>query len=177
MIDLSHKNEWQYMCPETGLVLPWYTKPALDEIVTWDLKDKIALEFGMGASTLWWQRKSAYLTAIETDKDWYNAVILKMECKPGDEHLVQSVSQAEEILIENYDIAIVDIDPVGIRDECIRLALTCLKPGGKLIVDNWMQPSVWMASEETQALLLAYPHKIYKEPTHPDWQTAIFHKL
>ena len=177
MIDLNHCNEWQHRCSETGLVLPWYTKPFLDELVTWDLKDKVVLEIGMGASTLWWQRKVEYLTAFETNVDWYNAVIMKMESKPGDEYLVDTVATIENILMEKYDIAIIDIDPVEMRDGCIALALNHLVPSGRLIIDNWDQKSVWVPSDETRALLAPYPCKIYKQEGHPDWQTAVFTKM
>src|ERR1044071_8584230 len=141
MIDLNATNEWQHRDPETGLVFPWYTKSFLDELVTWELGDKAVLELGMGASTLWWQRKSAYLTAFDTNPDWYNAVIMKMEGKPGDEYVVQAIEEIENKLMEVYDIAIIDIEPIGWRDQCVPLALQSLKPGGKLIIDNWMQAS------------------------------------
>jgi predicted O-methyltransferase YrrM len=174
MIDLSSKNEWQHIDPATGLLFPWYTKSFLDELATWELKDKHVLEFGMGASSLWWQRKAAYLTAFDSNREWYNAVVMAMESKPGDEHWVESVSEIEDELMEFYDIAVVDIDPVEWRDECTALAIESLKPGGTLIIDNWDQPSVWVPCEETRALLAPYETKVYRQEGHPDWQTATF---
>lgn len=176
MIDLNSTNEWQHRDHATGLIFPWYVKSFLDELATWDLKDKIVVEFGMGASTLWWQKKVAYLTAFDTNTEWYNAVIMRMDSKLGDEHLVNNIQDIENTLIEMYDIAIIDIDPVSLRDDCISLALNSLKPGGKLIIDNWDQPSVWVPSEATRGLLRPYPCEIYKQEGHPDWQTAVFTK-
>ncbi len=176
MIDLSLCNEWQHIDSQTGLVFPWYTKSFLDELVTWDLKDKTVVEFGMGASTLWWQRKTKWLTSFEANRDWYNSVVMAMEGKCSDEYFVTSISGIENKLIENYDIAIVDIDPVEWRDKCIELAWDSLWPGGKLIVDNWDQPSVWVPSQQTRDILNDYECKIYKQEGHPDWQTAVFMK-
>jgi hypothetical protein len=39
-----------------------------------------------------------------------------------------------------------------------------------------MQPSVCCQTEDVQAILLAFPHQIYKQIGHNDWQTAMFTK-
>lgn len=179
MIDLNATNEWQHRDPETGLVLPWYTKSFLDELVTWDLKDKTVLEIGMGASTLWWNKKAKWLTAWDMNKEWYYAVVNKMDLTkatsflPKDGMIVEAMANVLEPA--SFDIAIIDCEPIEYRDQCAKAALSYLKPGGKLIIDNWMQPSVgWMPSEETQQLLSQYPVQAYPQEGHPDWITAIW---
>ena len=72
MIDLNATNEWQHRDPETGLVLPWYTKSFLDELATWDLKDKSVLEIGGGASTLWWCRKANSVYLVEDNQEYWD---------------------------------------------------------------------------------------------------------
>lgn len=171
MIDLNATNEWQHRDPDTGLVFPWYTKPALDEIVTWDLKDKTVFEYGCGASTLWWAAKCESVYAVESDLQYYLAVTTELR----DEQLIIQRSDKNEYInapktFGKFDIIIIDGD---YRDACVPVALDCLKPGGVLIFDNWMQPSVELQTEETQKLLLGVPHKIFKQPGHPDWQTLI----
>lgn len=179
MIDLTTTNEWQHRCPETGLVLPWYTKSFLDELVTWDLKDKVVFEYGCGASTLWWAAKCHAVYAIENNNDWANAVLEKL---PNNAVVATHVdgTYTPEIIKHFhdgfFDIIVVDNEPVELRDGCIVEALKHLNPGGRLIIDNWDQPSVWVPSAETRALLAPYPCKVYKQEGHPDWQTAVFTK-
>lgn len=171
MIDLSTPNEWQFICPELNIIMPWYTKPALDEIVTWDLKDKIVFEYGCGASSLWWDKKCSQLYGVEYNTEYFQVVSDKLP------RAIIYWFQDEEKYVNlpkrlklQLDIIIID---GSFRDACVPIALECLKPGGKLIFDNWMQQSVELQSEETQRLLLALPHTIYKQPGHPDWQTLI----
>jgi len=176
MIDLSTPNEWQHICPDTGLIMPWYTKPALDEIVTWDLKDATVCEYGGGASTIWWNKKAKHVFTVEYSEEYFEALI---------KHIGHASLMMHTYNKENYinwpkgphgtlfDIIIIDGEPVEWRDACVPVALEFLKPGGKLIIDNWDQPSVWTPSEETKRIVLALPHTVYRQDGHPDWQTLI----
>lgn len=164
MVDLSTPNEWQHICPDTGLVMPWYTKPALDEIVTWDLKDKVVFEYGCGASTLWWRKKAKAVYSVDEDREYAEAT---------GAYIAKSPVDYLHYIYEFQPLDIVIIDGERLRQEAVEHALKCLKPGGVLIYDNWMQPSVEIQSEETQQLLLSLFHKIYRQENHPDWQTLI----
>lgn len=164
MIDLSTPNIWQHICPETGLIMPWYTKSALDEIVTWDLKDKVVFEYGCGASTLWWRKKAKAVYSVDEDREYAEAT---------GAYLAKSPVDYLHYIYEFPPLDIVIIDGERLRQEAVEHALKCLKPGGVLIYDNWMQPSVEIQSEETQQLLLSLFHKIYRQENHPDWQTLI----
>jgi SAM-dependent methyltransferase len=172
MIDFNSQNEWQYRDPSNGLIYPWYTKPALDEIATWDLKDKIVFEYGCGASTLWWVDKAKKVYGVENDKVYFDVVAQKV----GDKASICHEPEAEPYINSirqwgiKFDIIVVD---GGWRDESIPTVLEHLKPGGILIYDNWMQPQVCIQTEEVQRTLLAMPHKIYKEAAHKYWQTLI----
>jgi SAM-dependent methyltransferase len=175
MIDLSAVNEWQSIDPSTGLVFPWYTKSFLDELVTWDLKDKVVFEYGCGASSLWWAAKCKKLYGVENNKEYFGTVayhigdIARISHEMEEERYINSIRQWGI----QFDIVIVD---GGWRDESIPTVLEHLKPGGKIIYDNWMQPSVCCQTEEVQRTLLAFPHGIFKQEGHPDWQTAYFTK-
>lgn len=180
MIDLSKPNEWQHICPETGLVMPWYTKPALDEIVTWDLKDKVVFEYGCGASSLWWHKKALVVRGVEYSQEYAYAIMEAMNTHgivnwENDEvKYVNAPMREVKEMDELFDIIIID---GSFRDACVPVALECLKPGGKLIFDNWMQPEVEMQQQETQDMVLALPHQIYKQEGHMYWQTLIATKL
>lgn len=177
MIDLNYCNEWQHRDPETGLVFPWYTKSFLDELVTWDLSGMKVFEYGAGASTLWWKRKCKDVYAVESNEQFLEAVRAKVDdtgiyfaCTK--ENYLKFITKPGM----QFDIVVVDGEPIEWRDDCIVSALQTIKPGGRLIIDNWDQPSVWIPSDETRALLGKYPVKIYKQKGHPDWQTAVFLK-
>lgn len=178
MIDLSLTNEWQHKDPEMGLVFPWYVKSVLDELKTWDLKDKKVFEYGLGASTLWFVAKGAWVYGCDTNKEYLDAVgeaILARKWKGMFYYIEEKEVYVNHIYDRGCLFDVVIIDGVW-RDDCVKPTLDCLKPGGILIFDNWMQPSVEMQSEETQRILTALEHKIYKQEGHLDWQTAIFYK-
>jgi predicted O-methyltransferase YrrM len=172
MIDLSTPNEWQYICPETRLIMPWYTKPCLDEISTWQLKEKVVFEYGCGASSLWWAAKCKKLYGVENNPAYFEAVCARIgsvACIAHETEEARYINSIRQWGIK-FDIIVVD---GGWRDESIPTVLEHLKPDGVLIYDNWMQPEVYIQTEEVQRTLLAMPHKIYKEATHKYWQTLI----
>jgi predicted O-methyltransferase YrrM len=177
MIDLTTPNEWQHKDESLGGILfPWYTKSFLDELVTWDLKDKAVFEFGAGASTLWWGRRCKNVYAVESNETYLEAVRAKVD------EMGIYYAGAKETYLKfitkpgvQFDIVVIDGEPIQWRDDCVKPALDCLKPGGKLIIDNWDQPSVgWLPSEETKALLAPYTCEIFPQEGHPDWKTAVF---
>jgi hypothetical protein len=172
MIDLNELHEWRHRDPENGLIMPWLTKPALDEICTWDLKNKYVFEYGVGQSTLWWANKCMWLYGVDTSKEWvqaiHDAVISNsiVACIPIEDIYVTSIRNFKHV-----DIVVVDGD---FRDKCIWQGLSMLKPGGKMIIDNWQQPSAeWPVSSETIKLVTQLQHTIYPQPGHPDWSTLI----
>lgn len=172
MIDLNSTNEWQRLDPSTGLVFPWYTKSCLDELATSDLKDKVVFEYGCGASSLWWAEKCKKLYGVENNKEYFDAVVSRIgaiTCLAYETEERAYINSIRQWCIQ-FDIIVVD---GGWRDESIPTVLEHLKQGGVIIYDNWMQPSVCCQTEEVQNTLLAFPHKIYKQDGHPDWQTLI----
>jgi predicted O-methyltransferase YrrM len=179
MIDLNAMNEWQHRDPVTGLVFPWYTKSFLDELATWDLSNKKVFEYGGGASTVWWNKQAKHVFTVDNNEPFFEALIKHI----GEDSVMMYTPIENKMQYVNYvygphggpfDIIIIDGEPIEWRDDCVKPALDCLKPGGKLIIDNWMQPSVgWMPSEETKALLAPYPCKVYTQEGHPDWKTLV----
>jgi len=175
MIDLSLTNEWQHRDPETGLVFPWYTKSFLDELVTWELKDKVVFEYGAGASTVWWAKKARKVYGVESNPDWFRQVTNVI----GNESCI-SLATEKDVYInaihqwaKEFDIVVVDGDPVEWRDDCVIAAIECVKNNGIMICDNWQQKDVWV-SEYALTLLGRYDHCIYKQDGHDHWQTAYF---
>ncbi len=194
MKELIDPNEWQFRDDSLGGILfPWYVKPFLDVLSTWDLSDKVVWEYGLGASTIWYAHKAKEIYGVDSNTQWLSAVLdrLKELGKTGRFQLANTAFHTEHEAMLHYtnsiymtdvcvsgdlfDIVVID----GLyRDECIPHALKYLKPGGELIIDNYNQPSVWMATQKSQDLLAdeTFDQKIFKQNGHPDWQTAVFTK-
>src|ERR1700749_3025258 len=55
---------------EDGLVMPWFTHGALDEIKSMDLSDKIVWMWGSGLGDAWLAKRCRTLVVVERDAEW-----------------------------------------------------------------------------------------------------------
>jgi len=123
-----------------GDVLPWFTYPAIDFLLTRDFSDCSILEFGGGQSTKFWDDRSRKTTTFELDDDWIDYIRGMVSdrvtlIKAPEDHATQSafVSERLEAMGETFDVIIVD----GLhRAEMFRLAAPYLKDTGLIICDN-----------------------------------------
>lgn len=174
--------EFQKIDPGNGLVFPWLTHPALNEICTWELKDKKVLEYGAGLSTLWWADKCKEVYSIEANEEWYikinankpsNVGISYRPCNEGDQTKINFYTSIPSDYIP--DIVVVD----GIlRYECILKALTLRRPL-TLIVDNWQQDYIFICPAAEEALK-DFAGQYFVQPDHKNHEgrpltTAIWH--
>lgn len=153
--------------PKTGLIFPWYTWPCLEWLDGLDLSGKLIYEFGVGDSTQWYRKRGAKVTGVDSDYMW--ASVAQVSYLINQDEYTGSM-----VFGRMYDIVCVDGD---YRDNCTEPALRHLKSGGYLIIDNYHQPSVepndWHLTDK---LIEGMPITIYKQPNHPDWQTAVITK-
>lgn len=170
MIDLKTCTEWQTK-DKDGLVMPWYTRPALECIFSVDNSGKTVFEWGLGSSSVYWTRKCKALYGVDDNPDYVQAV------KNATDHAANVwYEEGEKYINKPFDLGI-DFDVIVIdgihREECMPVALTCLKPNSLIIYDNWMQKSVELQSQKTQDLVLSFKHKIFRQDGHPDWSTIL----
>lgn len=177
--------EWQKYAPN-GLVYPWWTHPFLDVLETWDLKDKVWLEFGGGRSTAWLRSKCAWVNTIESNSEW--AAQAKRDCEANNlsngeifyADLPDGIQERKNEYfglipigfrhldkIEKVDYDIISVDGIW-RYECLQWALDHFKGrGGILIADNFDQDYVWISPA---AIELMAPYKesehVYFQPNH-----------
>lgn len=133
---------------------PWLTAQAVDILRTLIKPTDVALEWGSGRSTLWFARRVAFLTSIESDRTWYEWVSGKLQelslynvnlilCEDETEHKgedPQYIRVSDFIAPNSLDFVLVD----GIyRDMCAVRALELVRPTGFIIIDNcnWFIPS------------------------------------
>lgn len=173
---LTDKNDTQFMDEEAGTLYPWYTKPFLDVLKTWDLSGKNILEFGGGWSTVWYAKRAKTVVTIETNRhwhdelDWYirnnginNVILIYKDINEGDQLRKDEYTGAADYLGLKYDIICVD----GIlRNECLAYGIKELeKTGGTIIADNIYQDFVWK-SEAAVEMMDSYKQEVFVQPTH-----------
>lgn len=190
----------QKMDESLDILFPWYTHGVLDKISQWDLSDKIIIEWGAGASTKWWAKKSKLVYSVDHNKEWFNFIMSEMRDGQLDQKVLISWVNTHEgdqtgtrdkyvqldITIKDsiffntdhypqVNIAIVD----GIhRYECAEYAVKVLKPE-ILIIDNHQQDYVFMCPKLDE-LLEGVRMERFIQPDHTNhegnpWATAIFY--
>lgn len=157
-----------------GNVMPWYTRPCLDWLVTLPLKQMTVFEYGCGVSSEWFIRNMAASYGVDNDQEWLPRKVEGYWWTNSKTEYIKSPSHIEGDL-SGYDIIVID----GLwRDECAAYALQCLKKGGYLIADNFEQASANLSDwPKTRELTKHLPLTPYKEPGHIDWQTAVWHNV
>lgn len=179
----------QRIDPELGILEPWYTNPAMDRIKKWPLHNQVdvVMEWGGGASTLWWAKKVKSVYSVDHSADWVmkvcdmfsdnkidNAVIKYVPTYEGD----QSSTRDEYVhQYKNIKPTICIVDGVH-RYECAEAAVKYYKPT-VLIIDNHQQDYVFMCPALDE-LLKGVKMERFIQPNHTDhsgnpWATAIFY--
>lgn len=153
---------------EDGLILPWYTSPCLEWLMTLDLNGSKVFEYGAGDSTEWYRSRGAKVMGVDNNPKYADNQrgIFMSSLKEDYVGMVWACSQWQDLII---------IDGIW-RDECTEHALDNLIQGGYLIIDNYMQPSVEMEWSRTNELIKGMEQILYKEPDHYDWQTLVVKK-
>lgn len=155
---------------DRGVMMPWYSRPCLEWLDTFITEDMIVFEYGCGASSLWYQSRTRHLLGVESDMKW---VFTSGQFHTTEKDLY--ISFPQRCSPKPFNLIIIDGD---FRDDCTEHALKHLKKGGYLICDNFEQASADLAHwPKTRELTKNMPITIYKEPGHPDWQTAVFQNV
>ncbi|MBN0048824.1 hypothetical protein JS756_33035 [Streptomyces actuosus] len=157
---------------------PWLTFDAISYLEDQPLAGKKIFEYGSGGSTLYWLSRNAECVSIEHDRRWYETLrpLLTrgtVDCRlvmprplPGDALLSEPddpasclssderyhgysfeeyVSQIDEFPPEHFDLVLID---GRARASCIRRAVSKVRPGGMLVVDNSERPDYFRRTGE-----------------------------
>lgn len=118
--------------------LPWLSYRAIRELDALIRTDWRVLEFGSGMSTLWLARRCGFLHSIESDRGWYQQVS-KMLARERLQHVRYELRDpARYADLRQYPDGYFDfvlVDGLA-RSECVRQALTKIRAGGWIYVDN-----------------------------------------
>ncbi|MDR3647055.1 MAG: class I SAM-dependent methyltransferase [Candidatus Babeliales bacterium] len=157
--------------------MPWLTKDSIIFLTDFLEKRPNAkiLEFGSGASTIWFSRQTKFLTSIEHDEEWYNKVKLalkKYNCHPVDYRLIEENYFIAPITFPNeyFDLVLIDGQT---RMKCIKNSLPKLKAGGILMLDNAERHSYLKAYELLQewAIFRSNQTEPEENDSYPEKQT------
>ncbi len=157
---------WWY--EKTHAESPWLTSSAVGFLDGWLRRGDAGFEWGAGRSTLWLAHRVGSLISIEHDPEWFakvkgeiqrngvSNVRLSLCGLEGDERsaYVQSIEPCQP---ETLDFVLVD---GRLRHACAAAALSRIRPGGLLILDN------------AERYLSATTHSpsARRGPAVPEWQ-------
>lgn len=116
------------------------------------------IEAGGGNSTLWFLEKGAKVTTYEHSADWAKYIQCTMHEHPMRYHESNSqmkvmqgeaaVADMELIPDHSIDVILVDcMNDYTRRNDCIRVLMNKVKPGGWLVLDNSDNPVNWIGAE------------------------------
>ncbi len=121
--------------------VPWWTYSCthyLDQMIS---TDSSVIEFGGGASTLWWLNRGNKVLTVETDPKWSENITAQVELNPKKDNweliTVSEISRSNLApLINSRQFDVVINDGLGDRTEIIELLKSLRNERGFLIWDN-----------------------------------------
>lgn len=153
------------------------------------------LETGMGASTIWFEKRCRFIVSIEHDKDWYHKLFPKItgsstvNARGAEKGMVIPTPYANlhlcerpyNIIIEKEENESFDVILIDGRDrvKCIQSSIPKLKSGGWLIVDNSERPYYQKGMDlmkDWNRIDCKQNRPDKYDFTYPDWTTSIFIK-
>lgn len=152
-------NQWWHrtQASDTFPDMPWlgpdvitFLQQILQE--TW----KVA-EFGSGGSTVWMAERVSAVTTVESSAEWLEVV---QDNIPENVDLLYSEQPGppKKILSGDYDMLLIDGEPVENRRNWIMKADQIVRPGGIIVLDNANRPEYADALQqlETKAKLVRW---------------------
>ena len=132
----------------SGEPIPWFTYPAIDYLMSFDLSQRSVFEWGAGYSTLFWCKRAKRVVSIETDTAWH-LEISKLVAPSCTIHLLPPDISVYCGFVDQYDcfdIIVVD-GPGETRFGCCRKAVNHISADGLIILDNsdsWPQCAAFL---------------------------------
>ena len=117
-----------------GRPAPWFNYSFLDFLTPRLNSEMSIFEYGLGNSTLYFNRISTHCFGVEHDKSWYEKVVGDHFSKENyflcdEEEYVNSIQNKNR----KFDIIIVD---GKLRNECLLKAISFLSDAGVVILDD-----------------------------------------
>lgn len=116
--------------------IPYAAAHAIDRLLT---SDSTVLEFGSGMSTIWLARRCGHLYSVEDSEQWFDLVSTRLH-RDALDNVTYALHPDQagyvgfpEARGVRFDVILVD---GSFRAECLQRAVTSLKPGGSIYLDD-----------------------------------------
>ena len=177
----------QRIDPANGLVQPWLTHGALDEIAKMDLSEKTILMYGAGHGDAWLAMRCKQLHVIERSLEWaaFSRGVCRIAGVNNIDYWLRPCNDSDgkaEFYMRFPDGVQPDIiiNDDAYRTEVCKMAINYFRnpcQEGVLICDNWWQDFVWKSPAAIEALK-DFRKNIHLQADHKDhegdpWKTAI----
>jgi len=144
---------------------PWLGFSAVTCIEQLVQPDWCLLEFASGMSTVWFARRVGQIVSIETNPEWHSrvtALLLNRGLSERVEHRLvpASLDGLAQTLPRGFDFALVDGTA---RDVATALALSVVKPGGYIYLDNSDVPALEYREARKQLLNAASTARFFTD--------------
>ena len=132
-------------------VVPWIPFAARRRLQSLLSPNSTVWEVGSGFSTIWLSKRSAHVTSIEANKEWFEKlgqiiategirnVDLRYEWEAG------RMSDFSEVADESLDLLFIDGGP---RAWCLQNGFQKVRRGGAIYLDNWENTGFWEGTRE-----------------------------
>ena len=155
---------------------PWLTRDAITRLEGIVGFTTVVLEFGSGASTIWFAKRSARVESIEHDGDWHRRVVEAARYEnvttaflyhvPSDGNFSMYIEKGREIA-ERLAPGLLVVDG-RCRVRCIKAVAPLMPVGAHIVLDNAERPRY----EEAHNLLAE--SWLVEQTTNGLWRTDIF---
>jgi len=115
--------------------IPWFTYPAIEYLKQFDFSDKNVFEYGSGNSSIFWAQRAMRVTAVESNKQWYEHVSgisphnLSLMLETDKDRYVSSIGRDKD----TFDVIVIDGQW---RNACADVCVDYLVDHGMIIFDN-----------------------------------------
>jgi len=156
-----------------GNPIPWYTYPAIEYLQSLDFKTSRVLEYGSGASSIWWAGLADSVLSVEHDATWFDEVQQKQV-----PNLTIKLAQSEDDYVAagvgpGTTFQVVIIDGVH-RHRCAQQLKQIIASECLVVLDNsdWHPQTAKLLREELDLLQVDF-HGF--GPINPyTWTTSVF---
>lgn len=142
---------------------PWLVEEAVDLLASLLRPTDVGLEWGSGRSTAWLAGRVGQLVSVEDSEVWASKVrvILEERALPVDYRVRTGqdyVDVVNTFADESIDVCLID---GSCRDACARAAISKIRPGGLMVIDDVQR---YLGHSSIRA-----PNALSEDQAHPDW--------
>lgn len=119
---------------------PWISYDVQDRFRAHLTPTSRVLEFGLGMSTSWYAARAGEVVAVEADSDWARRVAGFLKDQGQNNVIIRLASDLADYVVlpagmakSGFDLIVID---GHFRAECVPFAITALRPGGMIYLDN-----------------------------------------